>query len=197
MNEKLGQGPVEAQDLPVSPKGNELFSYLPGYYENSRIMRSDAETKGREMDLLYAALNETLGQFFVRTATWGLEVWERELGITVDPAKPVEQRRSVVESKLRGGGKFSGSLVRNVAVAYERGAVEVTFQPEEYGFTITFIDTIGLPPNLDDLKAAIEAVKPAHLDVHYQLRYLRISEIHNVLTITQMNQIPLTKISFN
>lgn len=168
---------VNFDELPLSEKGQELFSYLPHYYETSRIMRADAEAKGREMDLLHQALEETLDQFFVRTATWGLEIWERELDIAVDPAKPVEQRRSVVESKLRGGGVFSGKMVRNVAAAYERGEVEVTFRPEEWSFTITFVGTRGFPPNLDDLKAAIEDIKPAHMTVEYAFTYLRWEEL--------------------
>ncbi|MCQ4086683.1 putative phage tail protein [Saccharibacillus sp. JS10] len=156
-------------------------------------MRADTETKGQEMDLLYAALDETLDQFFVRTATWGLELWERELDIEVDPAKPIEQRRSVVESKLRGGGVFSGKMVRNVAAAYERGSVDVTFKPEEWSFTITFVGTRGLPPNLDDLKEAIENIKPAHLMVEYAFTYLIWKELDSKkLTWNQFDELHQT-----
>lgn len=102
----------------TSEKGRELFSFLPRYYETSRVMQADMQAKGSEMDLLYKALDETLEQFFVRTATWGLDFWEEELGIETDRLKPVEQRRAVVESKLRGAGKFSGRQVVNVAEAY-------------------------------------------------------------------------------
>jgi len=188
---------VNIDELPLSEKGQELFSYLPHYYETSRIMRADAETKGQEMELLHQALEETLDQFFVRTATWGLDIWERELDIAVDPAKPIEQRRSVVESKLRGGGVFSGKMVRNVAAAYERGTVDVTFQPEEWAFTIHFVDTIGLPPNLDDLKAAIEAIKPAHMAVEYEFSYLLIRDVNGVMTLGQLDRTTLDKFAFN
>lgn len=47
----------------TSEKGRELFSYLPRYYETSRVMQADMQTKGSEMDLLYQALDETLEQF--------------------------------------------------------------------------------------------------------------------------------------
>ncbi|MFD1885921.1 putative phage tail protein [Paenibacillus wenxiniae] len=171
-----------------SPKGAELFSYLPAYYERSRIMRVDTDRKGAEMDALYDALDETFQQFFVRTATWGIDRWERELGIVSDTTKPLEQRRAVAESKLRGGGKFSGAQVKNVAAAYERGAVQVTFQPSTWSFTITFLDTIGVPPNLSDLQAMIEQMKPAHLLARYIFRYLRIKEIHRTMTIKQLQQ---------
>ena len=177
----------------VSTKGAELFSYLPAYYETSRIMRADMDIKGVEMDALYQALEETYQQFFVRTATWGIGYWENELGIISDITKPLEQRRAVVESKLRGGGKFSGALVKNVAEAYDGGTVKVTFQPERWNFTIQFVDTHGIPPNLDDLKAAIEEIKPAHLSVEYKFSYLLIREIHAVKTLVEMESIPLSK----
>jgi len=177
----------------VSAKGAELFSYLPAYYETSRIMRADMDIKGVEMDALYQALEETYQQFFVHTATWGIGYWENELGIVSDITKPLEQRRAVVESKLRGGGKFSGALVKNVAEAYDGGTVKVTFQSERWNFTIQFVDTHGIPPNLDDLKAAIEEIKPAHLSVEYKFSYLLIREIHTVKTLVEMESIPLSK----
>ncbi|GGI97111.1 putative phage tail protein [Paenibacillus hunanensis] len=172
----------------ASVKGAELFSYLPAYYERSRIMRLDMDRKGTEMDALYDALDETFQQFFVRTATWGIDLWEQELGIVPDATKPLEQRRAVAESKLRGGGKFSGAQVKNVAAAYERGSVGVTFDPAKWSFTITFLDTIGVPPNLSDLQAMIKQIKPAHLVANYVFRYLRIKEIHQAMTISQLQK---------
>nr|WP_157136312.1 putative phage tail protein [Paenibacillus sp. Aloe-11] len=163
-----------------SLRGRELFSFLPSYYETSRVMRSDMDAKGSELDALYLAMDATVGQFFVRTATWGLERWEMELGIETDLGKPLDQRRAVVESKLRGAGTFSGQLVKNVAEAYDGGTVDVIFHPAEWGFTVKFIDTIGIPPNVEDLKAAIEEIKPAHMAVEYKLRYLTIAEVESM-----------------
>lgn len=170
-----------------------MFSYLPGYYETSRVIQADMNAKGTEMDQLFAALDETLQQFFVSTATWGLDRWERELGITVDPAKPLDQRRAVVQSKLRGSGKFSGRLVKNVAEAYDGGSVDVTFQPAAWSFTVKFIDTVGIPPNLDDLKAAIEEIKPAHMAVEFEFNYMLIRAIDGVLTLNELEALPLSK----
>ncbi|MNJ78365.1 hypothetical protein D3C77_761030 [compost metagenome] len=69
----------------------------------------------------------------------------------------------------------------------------VTFQPAEWSFTIKFIDTLGIPPNLDDLKAVIEEVKPAHMKVEYEFSYLLIRDVHGVMMIDQMQQTPLNK----
>ncbi|MCM2995930.1 YmfQ family protein [Paenibacillus cellulositrophicus] len=160
-----------------SPRGDELFSYLPAYYEFSRVIRADVDAKGAEMDALYAALNETLEQFFVKTATWGLERWEAELGIPTDKTKPIDQRRSYVESKLRGSGKVSGSMIKNVAQAYDGGEVSVLISPGEYKITVTFIGTRGIPANLDDLKAVMEEIKPAHMSLEYKFTYLTWDEL--------------------
>lgn len=175
----------------TSRVGLEMLSYLPGYYENSRVILADMHAKGAELDDLHQALNETLDQFFVRTATWGLSQWEEELGITVDLSKPLDQRRSVVESKLRGAGKFTGRLVKNVAESFHGGGVDVTFQPEQWSFTVKFVDTIGIPPNLDDLKAALEEIKPAHMAVEYEFNYLLIRDIDQVMTLNELEQMEL------
>lgn len=180
-------------DFPItSANGQKMFANLPAYYEKSRVIQVDMNAKGVELDYFTQALNEVLNQFFVSTATWGIEIWEKELDLTVDTSKPIEQRRSVVESKLRGAGKFSGQLVKNVAEVYDGGTVDVSFRPAEYAFTVRFIDTLGIPPNIDDLKAAIEEIKPAHMVVDYKYRYLLIREIQNTMTINQLQQRKLT-----
>lgn len=184
-------------DFIASPQGREMFSFLPAYYETSRVMQADMQAKGAELDMLMRALDETLEQFFVRTATWGLDRWEYELGIQTDRSKPIEQRRALVESKLRGAGKFSGRMVKNVAEAYDGGTVDVTFQPNEWSFTVKFVDTIGIPPNIEDLKSVIEEIKPAHMGVTYEFSYLLIRDVHERMTIRELGQTPLSKFAFD
>ncbi|MNN78327.1 hypothetical protein D3C81_1948730 [compost metagenome] len=53
------------------------------------------------------------------------------------------------------------------------------------------MDTVGIPPNLDDLKAVIEEIKPAHMKVEYEFSYLLIRDIDGVMTLDQLEQEPL------
>jgi len=154
-----------------------MLSFLPDYYATSRVMGGVLDAQGCELDRLGTALDTTLEQYFVSTATWGLERWERELGITVDETKPATQRRSVIMSKMRGIGTVTVKLIQSVAEAYDGGSVRVTLDPAAYTFTIKFVDTRGIPPNLDDLKAVIEEIKPAHLAVEYAFTYTQWSEL--------------------
>ncbi|CAM3030535.1 DUF2313 domain-containing protein [Paenibacillus taichungensis] len=161
-------------------KAEVLMTLLPSLYENVLEMQLLTETEGVELDKLTVGLESVLDQFYPESATWALERYERDLQIQTNQAKPDDQRRSVIISKMRGSGKVSGSMLKNVAQAYESGSIDVSVSPEEYLIRIRFIDTWGLPPNLDDLKAAIEDIKPAHMTVEYRLRYLTISEVESM-----------------
>ncbi|GIO13038.1 hypothetical protein J19TS2_25930 [Cohnella xylanilytica] len=174
-----------------SERGKEMLGYLPPYYATSRVMKSLMDAQGGEMDRLRSALDEILDQFFISTATWGLEAWEWEFDIATDSGKPIEQRRSAVKSKILGTGTVTFDLIRSVAGSYQNGKVDIVNQPTEYRFTVKFVDTLGLPPNLNDVRAAIEAIKPAHLAVEYEFRYFTIGEVQK-MTIQQIQSHRLT-----
>lgn len=161
----------------TSVRGQEMLTYFPAYYQTSRIMRSVLQAKGTEYDRLRQALTETLNQFFVDTATWGLDTWEDELGLPIMPEQPIEERRDKIKSRLRGHGTATGPIVRQVAEAYDKGKIDIIEDFAAYTIIVQFVDTTGIPPNLDDLKKAVRAVVPAHLDILYEFNYFLWSEL--------------------
>jgi hypothetical protein len=161
----------------TSPRGLVMLGYLPRYYEASRVMRESLQSRGAEFDELRQALDEALDQFFVDTATWGLDDWEKELELPLAPAQPEAERRDKVRSRLRGYGTATIVLVKQVAEAYDKGRCRVVEDFPVYTLTVRFVDTTGIPSNLDDLKAAVRAVVPAHLDLEYELNYLVWDEL--------------------
>lgn len=148
-----------------------MLTYLPRYYETSRVMGSILQTEGMEFDKLREALNGVLAQFSVRTSTWALDIWEKEVGLTPSPAQPISERRDRIVSRLRGTGTATIRVVKDVAESYDNGAIDVVEDHSEYVVTIRFVDTTGVPPNLDDLLNAVRAVLPAHLDLLYEFNY--------------------------
>lgn len=110
----------------TSPSGLAFLDQLPAVYEDIRETRVQLQTEGLEYDDLKAAITGVLAQFFVGLSTWGLARWEREFGITPDESKPIEQRRSVIRSKIRGIGTVNAALLDSVAESFEYGQVEVT-----------------------------------------------------------------------
>jgi hypothetical protein len=158
-----------------------ILASCPYYYETSRVFKTYLQSVGPEMDQLKQGVNEVLDQFFARkTSAWGLHIWEEELALTSYTGKPDTQRKDRIVSKIRGIGTVTIKLVKATCEAYDGGRVDVTEQPELYQFTVQFVDTMGIPPNLNDLKKAIEEIKPAHLAVFYEFRYLLWEDIDAV-----------------
>jgi len=147
-----------------------MLDNMPQYYLTSIVMRTIWDAQGREIDQLYQALDEVLKQFFVSTATWGLELWEQFLGLPIDKTKPEQFRRERITAKLRGYGTITKEVIKNVASAFANGEVEVIEYPSEYKFVVKFVEK-GIPPNMSDLTKTIEEIKPAHLNYEYQYTY--------------------------
>jgi len=169
---------------------SRLLEYLPPYERNSKIFQEIMKAEQIEFDRLAIDIEDLEKQLNIDTATWGLAIYERELGIKTNLNKPLEERRSVIKSKWRGTGKVDRALIKAVVDAYTNGGVEVGFDGR---IIITFNDVKGIPPNLEDAQRAIEDISPAHLAIIYEFAYLLIKEIHEVVTLNEMEQIPLHK----
>lgn len=145
----------------------KLLEYLrPGLRESPEVQEIQAAFQ-RQVDKLWEDINASIAQLDIETATWGLQLWETALGLPVEVERPVEFRRSRATAKLRGQGTTTVEAIQNVAASFSGGEVEVAECPGEYRVDIRFVDAIGLPPNLDDLKAAIAEIIPAHLETRY------------------------------
>lgn len=156
-----------------------MQTYIPPELRSSRVIQAIISAEGAEYDQIRTSLEDVLKQFYVETATWGLGLWEQMLGLSSYAGKPDEQRRSRIISKLRGMGTVTVNLVKNVAESYVYGTVEVTENPAAYSFTVRFVDPLGIPPNLADVQAAIEEIKPAHLAVIYEFTYTVVGDLIN------------------
>jgi Uncharacterised protein conserved in bacteria (DUF2313) len=155
----------------------DMFDYMPREYEDLRESRAIIKTEAVEFETLNDKIADVLAQFFVDTATWGLAYWERICGIPTDESKPIDQRRSVIKSKLRGIGTVTVDLIKNVAEAYSYGEVDVTEDYANYTVIVTFVGERGVPANLTDIENALREIIPAHLAINYKFTYLRWSEL--------------------
>ena len=150
----------------------KLIDYLPDFYSNSPEVVSTQEAIEKQVAALWKARDELMEQLNVSTATWGLKLWERDLAITSKAEDSEDFRRTRIMSKLRGAGTTTVAMIKNVAEAFSNGEVEITVYPAEHRFEIRFAGTLGIPPNMDDLTAAIEEIKPAHLAYSYIFTFM-------------------------
>jgi len=142
-----------------------------------------------EFDTLNSGVSDIEAQFDIFTATWALDIYEKELEIATDYVKPLDYRRSVVQSKWRGSGKLNAALIKTVCDAFTNGDVQVTFDGTIH---VKFNSIVGIPPNLEDLKAAVDRIKPAYLLLAYLFSYVLISGIDHVMSIDQLQSMQLS-----
>lgn len=149
-----------------------LVDLLPGrYIENSPETAEFQRALQGVTDAMAEAYDEMLLQLDVQTASQWLDLWERMYGLEPDVEKPIEYRRSRLISKMRGSGTTTVQLIQNTAESFSNGSVDVIEYPTENRFEIKFTSQIGMPPNIEDLTAAIEEIKPAHLAYSYIILY--------------------------
>ena len=132
---------------------------------------------------------ELRAQLSLDTITWALEIEERAAGIVPPVGATLESRRSVLAARYRSSGKVSIETIQAVADAWRNGEVDVDFAGGR--IQVTFVGDYGVPEDLQALQEAIGRTIPAHLPIDYFFRYLLIREIHQVKTLTQMQQLTL------
>ncbi|MTI56166.1 YmfQ family protein [Geosporobacter ferrireducens] len=155
----------------VQPYMPNLMKYLPPYWHEIREMKEIQKTTGEEIGNSKYIVDNLLKQCFVQTATWGLTFWERELGLTTDSSKAYEHRREIIWAKLRGAGTTTKVMIKNVAMAFSGGEVEVQEYPAEYRFVVRFIGVKGIPANMPGLIQSLNEIKPAHLAYTFQYTF--------------------------
>lgn len=155
----------------------KLLDLLPERHRKCEETKQFQKALQGAADGLADAYDEMLQQLNASTATMWIDLWEQAYGIQPDATKPLEHRRSRLLSKMRGSGTTTVQLLRNVAASFSGGNVEVKEVPQESRFEIVFVDKVGIPPNMEDLTAAIEEIKPAHLAYSYVINYHTYSRL--------------------
>lgn len=150
----------------------DLTKYVPMFiWENNDIMQAIYKSQGDELGSLLYCLEDLQKQFYIDTATWGLDLWEEEYGITTNLNYSYEQRREVVKAKKRGQGTTTKQMIKNVAEAFSGGEVDVIENTGPYIFTIQFVGVKGIPRNMQAFINMLEDIKPAHLAYEFKYTY--------------------------
>ena len=154
-----------------------LINKLPSFYDND-ITRPIQNSFTVEANSINDEVENTLNQFFVDSATYGLDKWEKMLGISKNTFD-IQTRRENIKAKMRSRGTTTVSVIKNICEAYSNGTVEIIVNHSDYSFVIDFIDTIGIPKAFDELDKTINEIKPCHLAHSYKFNYNTHLDISN------------------
>ena len=165
--------PKKAQDKEEIEikRETDLLKYLPSFYHNSDVIKSFMESNSIEVDTLKAYIEDLSKNLYVKTATWGLDLFEEELGLVTDKSVSYEERRERILAKKRGNGTTTKKMIKNTAEAFSGGEVDVIENFSDYSFIVKFVGVKGIPKNLALFKQMIEEIKPAHLNYELAFTY--------------------------
>ena len=146
-----------------------LINKLHSFYENdtTKVIQNSFSV---EVNSINNEVENTLNQFFVNSATYGLDKWENMLGISKNN-NDIQTRRENIKAKMRSRGTTSIEVIKNICDAYSYGEVEIVVDHANYSFEIHFVGSIGVPKAFAELDKTIEEIKPAHLAHSYKFRY--------------------------
>lgn len=146
-----------------------LIDRYPAFYRNCPEFRDIQEALEPEVLAVRSATDDFAAQLNVETATWGLSLWERTLGLAAGGDGDLESRRGRIRARLRGAGVTTAATVRTVAESFFSGEAEVTEHPGQFLAELRFLWEGGRPPDLENVTAALREILPAHLAVAYEI----------------------------
>ena len=153
----------------------DMIKQLQSFMRQSEVYRVLFNTESGQLETRQVSINDLSSQMFIDSATWALAIYEKEFGIITDLSQTYEERRSVIKSRMRGIGTVNKALIKVVAFSFSNGDVDVSISNST--IKVSFTSLVGVPPNEDALKAALEEIKPAHLGMTYEYLYNNWSQI--------------------
>lgn len=154
-----------------------LIDKLPFFDENI-IVKAIQDAFEVEVDNLIQEAASTLDQFFVDTCTWGLDYWEKMLGINKNNFDLITRRENI-KAKMRSRGTSTVKVIKNICEAYSNGEVEIIEDNANYSFTVKFVGSMGIPKAFEELDRTINEIKPCHLGHKYEFTYMSWNSFDN------------------
>ena len=165
----------------------ELAKYLPEFLRQDPEMKAILEVESAEHRVQVEILKDIQKQFFVDTATWGLALFEKELGLKPNASDNYEQRRNRIFLYLQQRKTVNKEFIEELFYRYVSEGSQIVVMEDNPDNTFWVIDTGGRILYPDDLHEAIETYKPAHLRFGLEIR--------RDLTMTEEDMIRLAVVS--
>lgn len=151
---------------------NRISKRLDPRLDEISLFHDLTESESKEFDYLNKEYDEIESNMTLSGTTLRcIDRREAEFGVTSYSKKPIEQRRAVLIAKLRGQGTTTPEFIKNVALSFQYGEVDVVEDEAPYTVRIVFESVLGVPPDMQDFVNALEEVKPAHLVFEYVYKY--------------------------
>ena len=146
-----------------------IINNLHKVFRGDHYINSLLETAGERSDNISTKADEIEKEYWFDTMSeMGVAILEGQMDYK-SMGKTIHDKREELEGRWKIAGKCDLQLLQTIANSWRNGEVAVLFT--NACIKITFISIIGIPRDVESLKAAIDEAKPAHLPVEYTFRY--------------------------
>jgi hypothetical protein len=166
-----------------------LINYLPYFLRKSNILKEIFNSEELQFDLINDELTDISNQTYIDSATWGLELFEKELGIITNPSKPISERRNEIEYQLK----------KSYTVKADKSAIELASNGSvsfDGRIIVKYTDVVGIPNDIETVKSRVSEIIPAHSRVLYIYLYPSINEL-DTMTIDEVSQMLIKDMGFD
>ncbi|MBO6304702.1 MAG: DUF2313 domain-containing protein [Selenomonadaceae bacterium] len=148
----------------------ELQKYLPEFLRQDPEMKAILEVESKEHRVQVEVLKDIQAQMFIESATWGLSLFEKNLGLQPNASDNYEQRRNRILIYLQQHKTVNKQFIEELFSRYVSGDSKIKVVEDNPNNTFWVIDTGGRIIYPEDLREAIETYKPAHLRYGLEMR---------------------------
>lgn len=141
-----------------------LAEYLPAFISQDKEINALLSVESKEHNRQRELLIDILKQFFVHSATWGLDHWEKVFAIYSKPNESYELRRAKIYAKLQSKQISTVEFLTQLASKFFPQNADVKIKevnPKNLFYLIA--NYTALDNDYFALRDAIEIYKPAHL----------------------------------
>ena len=156
-----------------------MMERLPYYYRKSEVVKELYRVIQLLLDKLSAGAAAEEMRLFI-TTTDDFTLHEKDVRLSEIVADN-ETKRSRVLAKLQGYNLLTKEELERYIKIYDKTGCTVTEDFANYTINIVFSGRTGVPYNIDEIKAAVDEVKPAHIKVEYGYIKNTWNDIHRKL----------------
>lgn len=149
---------------------DEMLKMIPAHLRKSQVLLEIYNSETNKFEKVYSDIDDIENQRFIDTATWAIDIYEREYGIRKDRNKSIEERRQILKSRTRmsQNGKVGNELLSAVAGSFTIGDVNIQFDGK---VNVELEAITNENVNFSGLIFAVNEIIPAHLGWNIVIRY--------------------------
>ena len=96
----------------------EMLKLLHKIFRKDVVTNEIVKTAGAQIDDIEVKVDDIEKQNYLETATWGLDIFEKELAVSNADVKTEEERKKIIAAKWRGSGILTLKLLQQTVEAF-------------------------------------------------------------------------------